>query len=167
LTRAVPDGWRLDPGSAGCAYATSTSTAAASSPCAAFTANLGVDRRDLSLGLRPDRAGRSTGKQPGARNPRHGTDGSSSVIVTYVASGDARQADVTYQNRNGDTSAEVGVSLPWESSFATTPKGRSHTSRPSEVGHPGTSRARSTLTVRWPKRTQAMPYTICTASGSV
>jgi hypothetical protein len=45
---------------------------------------------------------------------------SSSVVVTYVVSGDSNQADVTYQNRNGDTSQESAVSLPWESGFATT-----------------------------------------------
>jgi Magnesium chelatase, subunit ChlI len=61
---------------------------------------------------------RANNQEPGTSDI--GTDGSSSVVVTYVVSGDSRQADVTYQNRNGDTPQESGVSLPWEYGFATT-----------------------------------------------
>jgi hypothetical protein len=52
--------------------------------------------------------------------PDLGTDTSSSVVVTYLVSGNSGQADVTYQNQNGDTLQESGVSVPWEYDYATT-----------------------------------------------
>lgn len=43
--------------------------------------------------------------------------GSSSHSVQYVVSGASRQADLTYQNANADTSQESGAIVPWDYSF--------------------------------------------------
>jgi Mycobacterium membrane protein len=91
---------------------------------------------------------------------------SSSVVVTYVVSGDSNQADVTYQNRSGDTSQESGVSLPWESGFATTPGAFVYISA-QRGGSPGDITCSIEIDGQVAEtNTSSGPYTICTASGS-
>lgn len=95
-----------------------------------------------------------------------GTHGSSS-LVTYVVSGDSRQADVTYENENGDTSQESGVSLPWEHGFATTSGAYVYISA-QRGGAPGDITCSIEIDGQTLETNSSSgPYTICTASGSV
>jgi hypothetical protein len=96
-----------------------------------------------------------------------GDDAPSSVVVTYVVSGDSNQADVTYENSNGDTSQEAGVSLPWEFGFATTPGAFVYISA-QRGGSPGDITCSIEIDGQVAEtNTSNGPYTICTASGSV
>jgi hypothetical protein len=94
-------------------------------------------------------------------------DARSSLVVTYVVSGDSNQADVTYENSNGDTSQEAGVSLPWEFGFATTPGAFVYISA-QRGGAPGDITCSIEIDGQVAEtNTSSGPYTICTASGSV
>jgi len=94
-------------------------------------------------------------------------DAPSSFVVTYVVSGDSNQADVTYENSNGDTSQEAGVSLPWEFGFATTPGAFVYISA-QRGGAPGDITCSIEIDGQVAEtNTSSGPYTICTASGSV
>lgn len=97
--------------------------------------------------------------------------GSSTHRVRYVVTGDARQADVTYQNVNADTSQESEVSVPWDYSFIgdegafvgafvyiSAQRGGSEGDITCEIEVDG-------VTVE--ANTSSGPYTICTASGSL
>jgi hypothetical protein len=108
--------------------------------------------------------------EPGSTTPDIGsTDvgGSSSYTVTYVVSGDSRQADVTYQNENGDTSQESAVSVPWQHSFTAAPGEFVYVSA-QRGGAPGNITCTIELNgTAVETNTSSGPYTICTASGSV
>jgi hypothetical protein len=55
------------------------------------------------------------------RSSSSSDDDSSSVIVRYRVYG-ANQADITFQNEHGDTSQDIGATLPWDyGGFAATP----------------------------------------------
>ena len=74
---------------------------------------------------------------------------------------------MTYQNRNGDTSQESAVSLPWESGFATTP-GTFVYIFAQRGDSPGDITCSIEIDGQVAERnTSSGPYTICTASDSV
>ena len=103
----------------------------------------------------------------GGKSSSGGDDAPSSFVVTYVVSGDSNQADVIYENSNGDTSQEAGVSLPWEFGFATTPGAFVYISA-QRGGSPGDITCSIEIDGQVAEtNTSSGPYTICTASGSV
>jgi hypothetical protein len=96
-----------------------------------------------------------------------GTDTSSSVVVTYVVSGNSGQAEVIYLNENGDTSQESGVSLPWRYGYATTSGTYFYLS-----AQRGRAPGDITCSIEidghiLQTSTSSGPNTICTASGTV
>jgi hypothetical protein len=99
--------------------------------------------------------------------PDRGTETSSSVVVTYVVSGNSGQADVTYQNRDGNTSQESGVSLPWQYGYATTSGAYFHIS-----AQRGRAAGDITCSIEidghiLQTSSSTGPNAICTASGTV
>jgi hypothetical protein len=93
------------------------------------------------------------------------SDGTHSV--RYVVAGDSRQADVTYQNDNGDTSQESGVSVPWDYSFSEESGAFLYISaqRGGAAGDISCSIEVDGQTVE--TNTSEGAYTICTASDSL
>ncbi len=111
----------------------------------------------------------------GNEQPSGGTDIGSDIgggasswhSVTYRVSGDSRQADVTYQNENADTSQQSGVPVPWSYSFHASGSEFVYISaqRGGTDGDITCSIEVDGTTVE--TNTSSGPYTICTASGSL
>lgn len=91
----------------------------------------------------------------------------STYTVRYVVDGGSRQADVTYQNANGDTSQESEVTVPWDYSFTEDPGAFQYISaqRGGATGDITCSIEVNGQTVE--SNTSSGPYTICTASGTL
>ena len=104
---------------------------------------------------------------------RAGSSGGTSTSVgdthsiRYVVAGNSRQADVTYENPNGDTSQEAGVVVPWEYSFTEESGAFLYISaqRGAAAGDITCSIEVDGQTVE--TNTSGGPYSICTASGSL
>jgi Mycobacterium membrane protein len=93
--------------------------------------------------------------------------GDSSAVVTYVVDGNSNQADITYQNANGDTSQIADAPLPWEEGFAVSTGSFVYVSaqRGEAPGDITCSIEIDGAVVE--SNTSSGPFTICTASGTV
>lgn len=94
-------------------------------------------------------------------------DSSSVQSVTYTVTGDSRQAEVTYENANADTSQEFGVVVPWSYSFTAEPGMFLYISA-QRGGAPGDISCSIEVDGQTVEtNTSRGPHTICAASGSL
>jgi len=81
--------------------------------------------------------------------------------------GNSNQADITYENENGDTSQESGASLPWTESFFVEEGTFTYVSA-QRGGAPGDITCTIELDgIEVESNTSSGEYSICTASGTV